>query len=276
MNWHSESISLEGAHAHVAVARRDGPAAVVLFLHGLGCSKDSFAAAWGVEALEDYLLVAPDLVGFGDSSDPPGFPYRMEDQARICDALVERLPRRPLHVVAHSMGCAVALLMMACREGRLASFVCAEGNLVAEDCSRISRRAIRVPFDRFQSQYFPMIRAQSAAEHPPRTAIDRTTARALYGSCRSLVSWSDSGKLLASFLALSCPRICLYGDRGDAPQAVRGIDGIEVRPVAEAGHFLMNDNPEAFYGALSAFLADAAGASPCERVRKESVPHWRP
>lgn len=46
--------------------RTSGPD-LVLFLHGLGCSGASFAAAFAEGALPGYSLLTPDLPGFGDS-----------------------------------------------------------------------------------------------------------------------------------------------------------------------------------------------------------------
>ncbi len=54
----------------VSVLRRDAGPDLVLFLHGLGCVKESFEGAWGKDALAGFSLLAPDLPGSGASPVP--------------------------------------------------------------------------------------------------------------------------------------------------------------------------------------------------------------
>jgi pimeloyl-ACP methyl ester carboxylesterase len=82
----------------------------LFFLHGLGCSKSTFHHFWNRIDFKEYSAVIPDLIGFGGSSKPEHFSYTMEAQARICTEIFKRFSDKALHIVAHSMGNAVALL----------------------------------------------------------------------------------------------------------------------------------------------------------------------
>jgi len=123
----------------------------VLFIHGLGCTKESFDTAWDYGLEEQVALVAVDLPGFGESSRPADFSYALEDHAAVVAEVLAALPAERLHVVAHSMGGAVALLLLRSRQAeRIVSFINVEGNLIGEDCGLLSRPAAELGFERFE------------------------------------------------------------------------------------------------------------------------------
>lgn len=99
-------------HAHL-FGPADGPAVVAL--HGL----TGHGKRWGHLAdgyLPEVRVVAPDLLGHGHSPWTP--PWRVEDHAAAVAEVVERhvaAERRPVTVVAHSFGSAVALRLAATR-----------------------------------------------------------------------------------------------------------------------------------------------------------------
>jgi pimeloyl-ACP methyl ester carboxylesterase len=63
---------------------------MLLLLHGLGCSKESYRDIWFRDEFNDYSIISLDLIGFGGSSKSDKFSYKMEDHASVC-ALVENL-----------------------------------------------------------------------------------------------------------------------------------------------------------------------------------------
>ena len=89
--------------------RIEGPD-LILFVHGLGCAKESFKSAWESTALEGFSLLAPDLPGHGETPTEP-WGCRMEDYAAFLKSVVIARRWERLHVVAHSMGGAAALLL---------------------------------------------------------------------------------------------------------------------------------------------------------------------
>src|SRR5215471_11218599 len=114
---------------------RRGSERGILLLHGLGCSKESFEPAFERGALpEELTLIAPDLLGHGESSQPADAPYSLEAHGELVVRLVQTLGLRQLYVVGHSMGGAIGLLCSD-RLPSIAGFFCLEGNLIAEDCT---------------------------------------------------------------------------------------------------------------------------------------------
>jgi len=100
-----------GAH-HIHFLCRYAPDSheVILFLHGLGCSLGSFRSTWEHDYFPGKSIVILDPPGFGRSSKPEEFSYRMEDQAKVIEELLFQFPFWKIHIAAHSMGGAVGLL----------------------------------------------------------------------------------------------------------------------------------------------------------------------
>jgi pimeloyl-ACP methyl ester carboxylesterase len=227
----------------------------VLFIHGLGCSRETFAAAPACDSLSGFSLLLVDLIGFGASAKLEGFSYGLGDQASICEGLISRLPIGRLHLVAHSMGGAVALLLPPERLARLGSFVNVEGNLIAADCGLFSRGVSEQPFDEYRARVFPEQQRQFSGN--PCLRLAHTTAVAMHRSACSLVRWSDSGELLERFRRLSCPRCYIWGEEDRAMPILERLDVAETLMIPASGHCMMVENPAAFYPALGQFLEAA-------------------
>ncbi|MFK7958735.1 MAG: alpha/beta fold hydrolase, partial [Lysobacterales bacterium] len=65
-------------------------------------------------------LVAPDLLGFGYSSKPVGYPYSIQDQAQLCLSLCRELKIDRIHILAHDYGDSVAQELLALSSAGLA------------------------------------------------------------------------------------------------------------------------------------------------------------
>ena len=112
---------------------------VLLFFHGLACTYDSFKHILDKDYFPDKSFLFVDHVGFGESSKPVNFSYSMKDQAKIIDELLKSMPSWRIHIIAHSMGAAIALLLCNETYKKVKSFANVEGNLIAEDCGIMSR-----------------------------------------------------------------------------------------------------------------------------------------
>jgi len=241
------SCRVNGLHLEVAVEARSASKDRVCFIHGLGCSRDSFQEAWQQEELHDLSLLSLDLPGFGDSPGPEAYSYAMEDQAAVCAAVLENFAGCRTHLVAHSMGGAVALLLAERLGKALASFVNIEGNLVAEDCGLVSRKVARLEADDFRKNYYPVLKKQAARDYAGLLHLEKASARAFHQSSVSLVHWSRSGRLLEIFRSLTCPRIYCYGEKSANPATLEALADMERQAFPGCGHFLMNEDPAAFY-----------------------------
>lgn len=234
----------------------------MLLVHGLGADRESFQGAFSFAGLRDHTLLAPDLVGFGESPKPLDFSYTMEDQAGVLADLLRELDLETVHLVAHSMGGIVGLRLCEKHGDRVKSFTNAEGNLTAEDCT-LSRNVIVESEDDFAAggfeRFLEMLEEKLSGPNDFAGAqylamVKKTTARAFYRSSVSTVEESDSGRLLPAFINLAVPRCYLYGDRNQGrfpAEAELARAGVPVRFIPASGHSMMDDNPEAFYAVVA-------------------------
>jgi pimeloyl-ACP methyl ester carboxylesterase len=238
-------IGFQGKHFELAVRHRETDDELILFLHGLGCTKESFDEAFAAAQLRNSHLLALDFVGYGDSSKPRVFSYTMEDQAHIIHLMLTRIDARKIHIVAHSMGGAIGLLLAENIPGEIASFINIEGNLIAEDCGLVSRKTASMSFEEFSDRVFDKLRAKGP--RPWREQSVKSDSLAFYRSSVSLVEWSDGEKLLEIFEKLNTPKVYVYGDRNADMKIISRLEETRKISISNSGHFLMNDNPAEFY-----------------------------
>lgn len=95
-----------------------------LLLHGLIATGDVFGRIPDRLA-ESRVVAVPDLLGFGRSIDHNRHDFATEAHMAAIDAVVaEALGERPVVVVAHSMGCALALRWVAHHAERVEELLC--------------------------------------------------------------------------------------------------------------------------------------------------------
>lgn len=236
----------------IAYARRAGGERCILFLHGLGCSKESFEAAFnGPFFSEQFTLLAPDLIGHGESSKPVDFSYTLEEQGELVASLLRVLAIEHIAIIAHSMGNVPGLLVTR-KALELSGYFCLEGNMTLADCA-ISARVAKYSEDDFVNKFYPLapqkFRCRGLLDDPPASPV------AFYRSARSLVDWSASDRLLPLYGDLQTPKAYLYGSKSKAPEVIEVLDSADVIEVAGSGHFLMNDNPAKTFGEIASRLA---------------------
>lgn len=241
---------IEDTLLEIAVDYRKKSEDLVFFIHGLGCCKESFEGVWSRPDFAGFSLAALDLAGFGASSCPDAFSYSMQAQAEICTQVLSAFDFTRLHIVAHSMGGAVGLLLPETLLEKTVSFANIEGNLIAEDCGLVSRKTVSVPFGEFEKVYFPYFMKQFRNEKRYHIHLEKTSANAFYKSSESLVEWSDSNELLKRFHSLDAKKTYFFGEKNADLKALEMLDRIESVPIQHSGHFVMNDNPDEFYARL--------------------------
>ena len=80
----------------------------LLLIHGFGGNKDNFTRI--ADELEDYHLIIPDLLGFGESSKPMSADYRSQAQAtRLHELLQAKELASNIHIGGNSMGGAISV-----------------------------------------------------------------------------------------------------------------------------------------------------------------------
>lgn len=261
MNWSPAELAVPVGAATVALAAwrcRAEAAEQLVFVHGLACSKATFRDAPRHAELDRYGLVAFDLPGFGESPRPATWDAELETQAAAVAAVLERIDAGRVHLVAHSMGGTLALLLPESALARLASLVLVEARLYASSCG-VAAEASALDFDAFRDTFLPAFRARTAAD--PRVSFDagRADPRVFHASATSLMRWAGSGEMPGRFAAAPCPAWFVYGGENATLAELQGLEPGRLREIPGAAHFPMQDDPDAFYRCVAA-LADGAGA----------------
>lgn len=229
-------------------------AEMILFIHGLACSLNSFRNVFDADYFPGKSILTVDLLGFGKSDKPEDFTYTMEDQAKVIEGLIALLPQKKLHIAAHSMGGAIALLLNPELLSSLASFVNIEGNLVAEDCGIMSRGITDVTYERYRDSMYSKHVYAFRGHHQLR--FEESTPLAIYKSACSLVKWSDSGLLLEKFKNITCKKCYFYGEENLGMPVLEKLDFVPQIMISKSGHGLTTENPEEFYSKLVQFFAE--------------------
>jgi pimeloyl-ACP methyl ester carboxylesterase len=176
----------------------------------------------------------------------------MEDQADILGELLSIIPQHNVHIVAHSMGGAIALMFNKNLYSRILSFTNIEGNLISEDCGILSRGIISVSYDEYKNNLYE--KQMVEFKYHDQLHFQETTPLAVYKSASSLVKWSASGTLLDKFRNLKCRKSYFYGEENKNMPILRKLDFVKKYMIHNAGHGMMTENPKEFYKELVEFI----------------------
>lgn len=249
-------------HYQISYWERPSPGGrYIVFIHGFGSCKEHFRFAAQAPSLAEFTLLAPDLIGFGQSSGPEEFSYAMQDQAALMLELLDQLQVENFHLCGHSMGGLVVMNMAELAPQRVWSLMDLEGNLTPEDCTfsgRVNAYSLtefsengRTSFEKELEQAGDS--DPSSAEYVESFRVASTVA--LYKSARHTVL--DSSLPLVNRLS-RIPNVCyLYGEknRGIYPgEKLLHAAGIPVFYIPDAGHAMATDNPTQLYALLGSFI----------------------
>lgn len=252
-------VSAGGRDFNLAAWQRDtGSDELLVCVHGLGCSKKSYAEAFQRPELRSWSLLAFDLPGFGRSPRPDDYRHDLKEQAALLRSLLDSHASRRIVLLAHSMGGTLSLLLPAPVLSRLAGMVLVEPRLLAAS-STVSAEANRFEFDEFLRHFWPQLRARVAGDPSEAFDLDHADPVAFYRSARSLGHWTHSADLVGAFLSADCPRCFVYGDRNVHLGELAALPAAEQLRIPGAGHFPMQDNPQAFYRGLAGLLGAGPG-----------------
>lgn len=257
---------------------RDGPP--VVLVHGLGGSASNWYALTALLAPR-YRLLVPELPGHGASAPLPAASTLAPYADRVA-ALAEREGCLPAVVVGHSLGGLIAIRLAVRRPGAVRAVVVA-GAAGISSTSRRAQKALALsvavkpgrriaPF-RHAIARSPTLRglvlgwgvadrrrvskaiAESFLESPALYTDVASAAKALVGE--------DVREVLGG---LRCPVAVLWGARdvqtrvADAFDYARRTRG-RLRVIADCGHLLIAERPDACAEAIDDFVASLAGHS---------------
>lgn len=253
-------IDYKGKSYALSVRLRPNADNLVVFLHGWGGSKECFAGAFSSDALKNCGICTIDLLGFGESEKPVDFSYDLLDQANVVALAINSLKAKKVYLVGHSMGGSVGLLAAPSIKN-LAVFINAESNLAPNGSGADARAVAKQPFWTFKSHTLPLLKTLLRV-HPKRSMhiwarwFNEASPLAMYRSIQSLVSWSDSGKLLPLFKALP-HKTYIYSANGKRRKdVVPKLDKSITYEVPASRHALMTDNPTDFYATVDKIIRE--------------------
>jgi pimeloyl-ACP methyl ester carboxylesterase len=259
MKEQNVQIELAGTiHTVACKLRQQGPDDFVLvFFNGVGCIKECFDAAFTADPLQGRSILTFDYLGFGASSKPKDFPYTLEAHAAIAKALFQELQLTRIVMIGHSMGAAIGLLLAQDLD-TVVNFINVEGALVQEDISSAARGVIGQSEEMFIETGFEAFKQalRNSGRRDLATWAEWLTqadGAALYRSMRSMVQWPDDPRLLEYFNALP-QKAYIYGDERAKDYLLPRLHRTAVYRLANCGHFMMLDDPTAFYRAIEQAL----------------------
>ncbi|MBC6445365.1 MAG: alpha/beta hydrolase [Alphaproteobacteria bacterium GM202ARS2] len=223
----------------------------VLFLHGLGSDSSCFQAAHEQAFLHGQTLLCPHLPAHGLT--PPL--ARTHNLSAVAKHIYTE---RACHIVAHSMGAAIGLLMT--HRITPLSFISVEGNLLAQDGERLSQRTARTNKDDFVRHNIHRMIARARDSSDPSTrawgrTMAQTDAAAFHEYAVSTTRWSNSGRLFDLYLELACPKTYIYGESSAVPAVLAQLSqhDLDQHRIKGSGHFPMLEQPQTFWQCVAAF-----------------------
>ena len=281
--FRTEKIATRGATIHLRVGG-SGPA--VVLLHGFGTTGDMWAPV-AADLVRDHRVVVPDLRGMGLSSKPEGG-YDKKTQGQDIADVLDSLKVPKVDLVTHDIGNMVGYAFAAQFPTRVTRWVAMDApipgigpweeilknpllwhfNFRGPDVERLVAGRERIYLDRFWNEF---------SAHPRRFNEGlRQHYAALYalpGAMRAAFNQfaafgqdaQDNQELLAKGGMLRMPVLAVGAEKffGTMMAETLRFTATDVRPlvIADAGHWLMEEQPVATVEAIRTFL-DARPAAP--------------
>ncbi len=255
----SKSVRYNGETISLHYKYRRAGNELLLFVHGLACTKESFYDAWKYKSLKKYSLLALDLPGFGKSGRPDNFSYSLYDHAGVLYELIRSTKHKKIHIIGHSMGGAVAVLLAGKSPHRFASLISVDGCLGSQNGSQ--QQQLSPPtFEEFSEKL--VLRIEKAKGTPEESGyrLWYQWSRAsdpvgFQKTDESLIQLTRNGKIIEAFFSLPIKKVYFYPERDGMPQVLKNARNITTIQISSSGHFIMNDNPKEFYNTLAKELA---------------------
>jgi pimeloyl-ACP methyl ester carboxylesterase len=268
-------IKTEGATIHVRIGGH-GPA--VLLLHGFGDTGDMWQPL-AVALVHDYTVVVPDLRGMGLSSHPDTG-YDKKTEARDMAQMLEQLKIAKIQLVTHDIGNMVGYALAAQNPGLVTRWVAMDAplpgighwdrqlsnpktwhfNFHGPDEERLVAGRERIYLDRF---YDELSANPKAIDEQTREHYAHLYARphAIHDAFEQFVAFPQDGVDNQAFLArgkLTMPVLAIGGEKSygtDLAEELRFV-ATDVKPlvIPDAGHWLMEEQPEKTVAAIRGFL----------------------
>lgn len=251
------------------LAYRDaGTGEPVIFLHGI----PTWSFLWRRIAprLEDqFRTIVPDLVGYGNSDRRDCFDRSLRAQEQAVAALVDDLELETVHIVGHDIGGGVALRYAAHTDGRVDRLVLS--NATAYDSWPVEYittlglpRTAEMDREAFSDELDRAFVDGLVSDDPDPAWVSGMTEPWLREDgqrafARAAVATNTNHTTEIAYDQIDAELLCLWGAE-DSEQPVedgqRLVDDIggELVGLEDAGHWVVEDRPEAYSDRLEVFL----------------------
>jgi pimeloyl-ACP methyl ester carboxylesterase len=276
-SFRTETVATAGARIHVRIGGR-GP--VVVLLHGFGDTGDMWAPLAPMLA-SDRTVVVPDLRGMGLSSHPDDG-YDKRTQAADMRSVLTTLGLDHAAVVGHDIGTMVAYAYAVRYPDKTTKLVVMDApvpgippwneivrnpllwhfDLGGRDMERLVAGRERIYLDRFWNDFAgdPTKLDEAMREHYAKLYALPNAMRSAFAQFRAIrQDAADNAASMATKLTM--PVLAIGGEKSfGATQADvmrnAAVDVTEV-VIADSGHWLMEEQPQATIAALRSFLSGA-------------------
>lgn len=241
---------------------RPGKRETIVLLHGLGGSKENYYEACKSDALADHTLIFPDNPGTGNSTYYEDDLLNVDHLAQITKLFIDQLNLQRFILCGTSMGGLTTLLLLRTpARHKVRAYINIEGNLLPEDCM-FSSKVIAYDFNTFASQVFPqtiidMKSNGNTGYHIIANNLElNTNVRSYYNYSFQTVAYSSTGELLKQFIALTIPKVFIYGEENRSLTYIEELirNGVNVQEIANSNHFVFYDNPKQLYDVMAKFV----------------------
>lgn len=230
---------------------------VLLLLHGITSNKDIWLTL--LDSFQDYRVIAVDMPGHGDSREPQGFDYRVENLSHQLADFIDTLALPPVHIVGNSLGGLVAGLYSANHPTQVRSLVLMNSaGIDAPIKSAMMQRAMD------DSSFNPLLVKKAGDIEPKLAAVLVHPPKLVHPLkhmmlAQELARFDSNTKLFSAVLAdesnmdklepllpkLAMPTLLLWGD-GDqvfhsssVAKAVQLAPAMSAHIIADCGHLPM-------------------------------------
>ena len=289
-------------HGHRLSYRVGGSGPVLLLIHGITNSSASWEPVFE-QLARRFTVIAPDLLGHGDSDKPRG-DYSLGASASLMRDLMIALGHERATVVGHSLGGGIAMQMAYQFPERIERLVLVSSGGLGHHVTPVLR-AVALPGAEY---VLPLLASQplvgagrkiggwiqriglrvgadvAAMATGVASLQDIEARRAFVHTARSVID--IAGQRVSAidklYLAEAVPTLILWGDRDSIIPARHGIrahdlmPGSRLRVFEGAGHFPHHDDPARFAAEITGFVDTTRPSEPDEdRLRRLVVEHGK-
>jgi pimeloyl-ACP methyl ester carboxylesterase len=287
-------------HGHRCSYRTGGRGPVLVLLHGITNSSASWVPVLDRLA-QHFTVIAPDLLGHGDSAKPRG-DYSLGASASLLRDLLLALGHEHATIVGHSLGGGIAMQFSYQFPERVERLVLVSSGGLGRQVTPVLRAAAlpgaELVLPLLASE--PLVNAGTkiggwigslglrlgaditAMAQGFASLHDNDARRAFVHTTRSVIDIGGqrvnaTDKL---YLAQAVPTLIVWGDRDPIIPARHGIRAHEAMPGSRlrvfegAGHFPHHDDPVGFATVITEFVQSTDAAQPDEdRLRRLVLEH---